>query len=350
MSITTEFFGTSAKGLPVERINLQNSKGMSCSLITHGATVQSLLVPDRQGQLTDMILGYDSLDRYESTANPFHGATLGRHAGRVGGAAFELNGKLVQLTANEGRNNLHSCPEGLNQVVWGYEIITTDPEPAVRLTYHSPDGESGFPGNLACHVTYRLTSDNALWIKYDAAADQDTVINLTNHSYFNLAGQGSGSVLDHELILESDEFTPVDAELLPDGRILKVSGTPFDFRQAKAIGRDIGADNEQLRLCAGYDHNFVVLGTPGALRLCAMVREPKSGRTLSVETTSPGVQLYTGNFLDETGKAGRAYARHGGFCLETQYFPNSFQHKHFPSPIFKAGEPFRHTTVYRFSI
>ncbi len=349
MSVSIQPFGKTAKGLPVDLIKLVNGNGMACNLITYGATIQSLFVPDQQGHLTDVTLGFDTIEGYESAANPFFGATVGRHANRIEGAAFELNGKLVQITANEGRNNLHSCPDGFNQVVWNYHILDKGDEPAVVFSYHSPDGESGFPGNLDCQVTFKLTADNAVAISYDAVADQDTVMNLTNHAYFNLAGQGSGPVLGHELVLDADQYTPMSAESLPDGRIAAVAGTPFDFTKAKAIGRDIQADDEQLRFGLGYDHNFVVRGEIGVLRPCAKAFEPVSGRTMVVETTSPAVQLYTGNFLKgEAGKGQATYGKNGGFCLETQFYPNSFKHKHFPSPIFKAGEHFKHTTVYRF--
>ena len=350
MSVTIQSFGTTAKGQSVDRITLANRAGMACSLITYGATIQSLLVPDANGKLADVVLGYDGLAQYESDANPYFGATVGRHANRIGGAAFELNGKTVRLTANEGRNNLHSGPDGFNQVVWDYEITDQGEEPAVKFSYVSPDGESGYPGNLTCHVTFQLIAANAIIISYDAVADQDTVINLTNHAYFNLAGQGSGSILNHVLQIKADFITAIDAECLPTGEIAPVAGTPFDFRQPKPIGRDIYEDDEQLRFGAGYDHNFVLSGDIGELFVCITAVEPKSGRKMLVETTSPGVQLYTGNQMKlDTGKNGATYHQHGGFCLETQYYPNSLAHPHFPSPIFKAGEPFKHTTVYRFA-
>jgi aldose 1-epimerase len=349
MSVSIQSFGTTAKGQSVDRITLANNAGMSCSLITYGAAIQSLLVPDATGQLADVVLGYDGLAQYESDANPYFGATVGRHANRIGGAAFELNGKTFRLTANEGRNNLHSGPDGFNQVVWDYEIIDEGAEPVVKFTYVSPDGESGFPGNLTCHVTFQLIKASALIIDYAAVSDQDTVINLTNHAYFNLAGQGSGSILDHVLQIEADYITAIDAECLPTGEIAPVDETPFDFRQPKPIGWDIHADDEQLRFGAGYDHNFILAGDIGELFIGITVSEPISGRVMVVETTSPGVQLYTGNQMKlDTGKNGAIYHQHGGFCLETQYYPNSLAHPHFPSPVFKAGEPFRNTTIYRF--
>lgn len=349
MSVSIRPFGKTAKGQPVDLVSLVNGHGMTCNLISYGATIQSLLVPGKNGQLTDVTLGFDTIEGYESAANPFFGATVGRHANRIAGAAFELNGQLIQITANEGRNNLHSCPDGFNQVVWDYTVLEQGDEPAVEFFYHSPDGESGFPGNLDCKVTFRLTAGNAIAISYDAVADQDTVMNFTNHAYFNLAGQGSGPVLDHQLMLAADSFTPMDAESLPDGRIAAVAGTPFDFTTSKAIGRDIAADDQQLRFGLGYDHNFVLRGETGVLRLCAKAFEPVSGLAMTVETTSPAVQLYTGNFLNGVaGKGQSVYGKNGGFCLETQFYPNSFQHKHFPSPVVKAGDHFLHTTIYQF--
>ncbi len=347
MSVAVEFFGTTADNRKVDLIKLTNSAGSVCSLIQYGAAIQSLVIA-YEGAKTDVALGFDALDRYEDPSNPSHGAIVGRHANRIENAEFELGGKIYSLFANEGRNNLHSSPKSFSRVVWDYEVLDNSGEPSVRFSYLSPDGESGFPGNLKCHVVYRLTSDNALSIEYDAVSDQETVINLTSHVYLNLSG--GGDILEHELKLEADEYTPVNAELIPDGRIESVKGTPFDFRTFKTIGRDIAADDEQLKFGLGYDHNFILRGEIGKLRPCAVVLEPHSGRSMTVETTSPAVQLYTGNQIKpETGKNGATYHRFSGLCLETQFYPNSLKHKHFPSPIFKAGEHFSHKTVFKFA-
>jgi len=346
MSVSVKLFGKTSKGVPVDLIELQNSKGTTCRLIQYGAAIQSLIIADERGK-TDVVLGFDELSAYEDPANPSHGAVVGRHANRIENAEFELGGQVYRLFANEGRNNLHSAPVSFSTVVWDYEILDKGEEPAVKFSYLSRDGEAGFPGNLDCSVIYTLTSDNALYIEYDAVSDKDTVINLTNHAYFNLAG--GGSILDHELQIEADEFSPVNSELLPDGRLLPVEGTPFDFRTPKKIRQDIGEADEQLAFGMGYDHNFVLRGEIGRLRPCARVREPVSGRTMVVETTSAGVQLYTGNQMKPVkGKGGATYDKFGGLCLETQYYPNSLKHRHFPSPVFKAGEHFRHKTIFRF--
>lgn len=363
MSISISSFGWTQAGQPVDRLELINRNGLVCRLITFGAAVQALLVPSRQGQLVDVVLGYDTLDRYESPDNPSHGAIVGRHANRIEGAAFTLNGVVYRLMANEGRNNLHSSPVRFDRVIWTYEVLDDGGEPAVRFHYQSPDGESGFPGNLTCRVVYRLTADNTLLIEYEAVADQDTVVNLTNHAYFNLNGHASGDVLGHRLSIAADEMTPVNAESLPDGRIVPVASTPFDFRTEKAVGQDIASTDEQMRIGHGYDHNFVLrqnstksaAHTPPRLmppvHPCAVLYAPESGITMTVETTSPGVQLYTGNFLDEKDcKDGATYQPRFGLCLETHYFPNSLRHSHFPSPVLKAGQFFRHLTACTFTI
>lgn len=363
MSISISSFGWTQAGQPVDRLELINRNGLICRLITFGAAVQALLVPSRQGQLVDVVLGYDTLDRYESPDNPSHGAIVGRHANRIEGAAFTLNGVVYQLMANEGRNNLHSSPVRFDRVVWTCEVLDDGGEPAVRFHYLSPDGESGFPGNLTCRVIYRLTADNTLLIEYDAIADQDTVINLTNHAYFNLNGHASGDVLSHRLSIAADEMTPVNAESLPDGRIVPVASTPFDFRTEKAVGQDIASQDEQMRFGHGYDHNFVLRqnSTNHAAHMpsrlmppvhpCAVLRAPESGITMTVETTLPGLQLYTGNFLDEKAcKDGATYQPRSGLCLETHYFPNSLRHSHFPSPILKAGQFYGHLAAFKFTV
>ena len=346
MSIAVKRFGTTADGKEVDIITLTNAVGSECSLIQYGAAIQSLRIA-AGGAKTDVALGFDELSQYESPSNPSHGAVIGRHANRVENAEFELNGKTYRLFANEGKNNLHSAPASFVHAVWSYEIVADGEEPSVRFTYFSPDGEAGFPGNVNCSATYTLSKSNALSLEYDAVSDADTVINLTNHVYLNLAG--GGDILGHELRLDADAYTPVNAGLVPDGRIYPVEGTPFDFRSFKPIGRDINEDDEQLHFGLGYDHNFVLRGGEGALRPCAELREPHSGRKLTVSTTLPGLQLYTGNQIPACkGKGGKDMGHFSGLCLETQFFPNALRCKEFKSPIFKAGEHFRHKTVYTF--
>ncbi|MDD2534365.1 MAG: galactose mutarotase [Eubacteriales bacterium] len=347
MSVHVKSFGQTKHGEAVDLITLESRTGMSCNLMSYGATIQSLLVPSTTGERVDVVLGYETLAEYEKPTNPFHGATVGRNANRIAKARIELNGNVYPLAATEGRNNLHSMPNGLDKVVWSYEIIDPGDTPVVKFHYVSPDGESGFPGRMPCDVIYQLTADHALSISYNAVSDHDTVINLTNHAYFNLKGAGKGTILDHTLEIAADFYTPIDQELLPDGRLEPVIDTPFDFDKAKPMGQAITATDQQLTYGTGYDHNYVIRGANGELRFCARAVEPVSGLTMTVETTSPGVQIYTGNHLNESGKGGY-YAANDAFCLETQYYPNSLLHAHFPSPIFPAGVHFRHQTVYRF--
>ena len=325
---------------------------MACSLIAYGAAIQSLLVPDLHGRFDDVVLGFDSLAEYENKGNPFMGAAIGRHANRIENSCFEIGGRIFTMTPNNGRNNLHSGPAGFNSVVWTLTALNDGEEPSIRFTYESPDGESGFPGNLTANIVYRLTSSNGLEIKYDAVADQTTVINLTNHAYFNLAGHNTGNILAHELQIEAESFTPITCDCLPDGKIWPVEGSALDFRVPKKIGQDIFKQEQQIHFGHGYDHNYVVRSSNClSLQKCATLTEAISGRRMIVETTSPGVQLYTGNHLKlKNCKQGADYDRHGGLCLETQYYPNSLRHRHFPSPIFDTGKHFIHQTSYRFEI
>lgn len=342
-------FGHLPDGQPVQKFVLANERGTRCSLISYGGAIQEFWVADRQGQLADVVLGYDNLEGYLGKTNPHHGALIGRHGNRIEDASFILNGKTYQLARNNGRNHLHGGPGGFDHVVWQGDILIDDPEPAVRFAYSSPDGEEGYPGTLTCSVVYTLTRDNSLRIDYDAVSDQDTVINLTNHAYFNLAGQGQGKILDHQVQLDADYFTEINSECLPNGNIDAVANTALDFRTFKSVGRDIQAAEAQIRFGNGYDHNFVLRSLSRGLKIVGKVREPQSGRVMTVATTLPGVQLYTGNGMKpDTGKGGTVYGPHSGLCLETQFFPNALRHAHFPSPIFRAGEHFRHTTVYSF--
>ena len=316
-----------------------------------GAAVVSLKVPDRHGKTDDVVLGYDDLDGYLHDKSYF-GATVGRYANRIAHGKFTLNGTTYTLAKNDGENHLHGGVRGFNKVVWEAKDVSIAGAAALQLNYLSKDGEEGYPGNLSVQVTYTLTNNNELKIDYSATTDKDTVVNLTHHSYFNLAGQGKGDILQHQLLLHASRFTPVDATLIPTGEIRSVKGTPLDFASATAIGSRIGQDDEQLKLGHGYDHNFVLDGgTEGAPVLAAQVYEPSSGRVMEVWTTQPGVQFYSGNFLDDTirGKSGSTYRRRAAFCLETQHFPDSPNKPNFPSTILKPGSQFKSSTTYKFS-
>lgn len=318
-------------------------------LTNYGAALVSLYALDRRGEASDVVLGYDTLEEYIKDTKHF-GVVVGRYANRIAQAQFTLGGKVYKLAANNGRNHLHGGPAGFAKRVWEPEVIPAAAGEALKLSYFSPHGEEGYPGSVQVEVVYSATGTGGLRIDYSATADQDTVLNLTNHAYFNLAGQGQGLILDHELELYADFFTPTDAESLPTGEILRVEGTPFDFRTKTPIGARIEAEHEQLRFGKGYDHNWVIRREDWGLARAARVEHPASGRVLEVLTTKPGIQFYSGNYLDGVlGKGGARYGRRSGFCLETQYFPNSPRHLHFPSPILRAGERYEHTTIYQFS-
>jgi aldose 1-epimerase len=341
--VRMEAFGK-ADGKPVELYTLTNAKGMKAQIMTYGATLTGLWVPDRDGKLADVVLGFDDLQGYLK-GHPFFGSTVGRVANRIAKGKFTLDGREYKLFVNNGPNTLHGGKKGFDKVIWTAAPVKGN---AVKFTYKSSDGEEGYPGNLTASVTYTLTDDNELRLDYEATADKATPVNLTNHSYFNLAGQGSGTILGHELTLEADKYTPPDDTLIPTGEIKAVKGTPLDFTTPHTIGERI----DQLKdKTGGYDHNFVLNGGGKKLAPAARVREPKSGRVMEVLTTEPGVQLYTGNFLDGKlqGKGGAAYPKHGALCLETQHFPDSVNHANFPSTILRPGATFRSTTVYKFS-
>lgn len=340
-------FGKTDTGEQVELYTLTNSKGVAAAITNYGGILVSLKVPDRAGQLADVVLGFDALDGYLK-AHPYFGAIIGRYGNRIAKARFTLNGVEYQLARNEGENSLHGGIKGFDKAVWTAKEI--DGGKGLELTYLSKDGEEGFPGNLAVTVTYSLNDENELKIDYAATTDKDTVVNLTNHSYFNLAGQGEGDVLGHVVTINADRFTPVDAKLIPTGELRPVEGTPFDFRSPRGIGERINDKDEQLVLGKGYDHNFVLNRTGEGLALAARVVEPKTGRVMEVLTTEPGMQFYTGNFLDGTitGKGGKVYRQRYGFCLETQHFPDSPNKPEFPSVVLKPGEQYRSTTIYRF--
>ena len=344
-------FGKTGDGKQVDLYVLSNKNGVEVDITNFGAAVVSLKVPDRHGKTDDVVLGYDDLDGYLHDKSYF-GATVGRYANRIAHGKFTLNGTTYTLAKNDGENHLHGGVRGFNKVVWEAKDVSIAGAAALQLNYLSKDGEEGYPGNLSVQVTYTLTNNNELKIDYAATTDKDTVLNLTHHSYFNLAGQGKGDILQHQLLLHASRFTPVDATLIPTGEIRSVKGTPLDFASATAIGSRIGQDDEQLKLGHGYDHNFVLDGgTEGAPVLAAQVYEPSSGRVMEVWTTQPGVQFYSGNFLDDTirGKSGSTYRRRAAFCLETQHFPDSPNKPNFPSTILKPGSQFKSSTTYKFS-
>ena len=344
-------FGKTPDGEPVDLYTLTNKNGVEAAITTFGGSVVSLKVPDRSGKLGDVVLGFDSVDGYANNTS-YIGALIGRYGNRIGHAQFKLEGKTYTLAKNNGENTLHGGIKGFNKAVWTAKEVSAKDGQALELTYLSKDGEEGFPGNLYVRVIYTLTDSNALKMDYSATTDKDTVLNLTNHSYFNLAGPGSEEVLSHVLMIEADKFTPVDSGLIPTGELRDVAGTPFDFRKPTAMGARINADDEQIKLGGGYDHNFVLrrkLGDP--ISLAARVVEPTTGRVVEVWTTEPGVQFYTGNFLDGSlkGKGGISYTKRSAFCLETQHFPDSPNKPKFPSTELKPGERYDTTTIYKFS-
>jgi aldose 1-epimerase len=343
-------FGKAKNGDTVYRFVLTNSKGVEAVVISYGATLVSLKTPDRNGKSADIVLGYDTLDGYEQDKS-FFGATIGRYGNRIAGGQFTLNGTVFHMPKNDGPNSLHGGTRGFNKRIWTGVDRSRDDAQVLELSYASQDGEEGYPGTLKVQVTYTLPAEaNELRIDYSATTDKDTVVNLTNHSYFNLSGVASQEILDHQLLLHALEFTPVDSTLIPTGELRAVRGGPFDFTKATAIGARIGQDDEQLKFGKGYDHNWVLERTEkGGLQVAAEVFEPTSGRVLEVRTTEPGLQFYTGNFLDGTvpGKGGQLYGHHTGFCLETQHFPDSPNHPNFPSTVLRPGQVYRSTTVFR---
>src|ERR1700756_3716883 len=352
-NIRKQPFGKTASGDQIDLYSLANKKGMEVSITNFGATVVTLRVPDRAGKSADVVLGYDTLEGYENGKSYF-GATVGRYANRIAGGKFSIDGKTSALPKNDGPNTLHGGIVGFNKKVWTARELTSSGSVTLEMTYLSADGEEGFPGNLSVKVVFTLPSDrNELKIDYSATTDKDTVLNLSNHSYFNLAGEGNGDILDHVMRLHAKQFTPVDKTLIPTGELSDVAGTPMDFNTATPIGKRINDNYEQLVFGKGYDHNWVLARSGGGngLTLAAEASDPKSGRTLAVLTTEPGVQFYSGNFLDGSakGKGGKAYGQRAAFCLETQHFPDSPNHPNFPSTLLKPGSVFHSETVFRFS-
>jgi aldose 1-epimerase len=346
-SITQVPFGE-ADGKPVTLYTLRNAKGAEAKIMNYGGLVQSLSMPDRTGKFDDIVLGYDNLAGYIKET-PYFGALVGRYGNRIGGAKFTLDGQTYTLAANNGPNSLHGGIKGFDKVVWNVVKVTAN---SLELQYLSKDGEEGFPGNLNVTAIYTLTDDNALRLDFKATTDKATVCNLTHHSYFNLAGQGKGSILGHEVYINSDKTTPVDKNLITTGEYAAVEGTPFDFRKPTAIGARIDNPDTQLQYGPGYDHNWVINNPPGKLGLQARVHEPTTGRVMEVWSDEPGLQFYAGNFLDGsiTGKGGAVYQRRNGFCMEPQHFPDSPNKANFPSVVLRPGQTFKNTIMYKFSV
>jgi len=350
--VKKESFGATAEGVPVDLYTLTNANGMQVRAVTYGGIILSLRVSDRDGKLGDVVLGYDALDGYLK-ASPYFGSIIGRYGNRIARGRFTLDGKEYTLAVNNEPNALHGGRKGFDKVVWRAESFKNEAGVGVVFSYTSPDGEEGYPGKLEATVTYTLDDANKLSFDYHAVTDKATPVNLTQHTYFNLAGDGQGDILGHELMLKAKRFTPVDRTLIPTGEIRSVAGTPFDFTTPHAIGARIGAEDEQIKFGGGYDHNFVLDRDAGdSLQLAARVHEPTSGRVMEVSTTEPGVQFYSGNFLDGsiTGKGGHVYRHRTGFCLETQHYPDSPNQPEFPSTILEPGQEYRSRTVYAFSV
>ncbi|MCC7054497.1 MAG: galactose mutarotase [Gemmatimonadaceae bacterium] len=349
--VQTAPFGTLPSGQAVTQYTLKNANGIELRAITYGGIITSLKTPDKTGAFADIVLGYDNLDGYLKTT-PYFGAIVGRYGNRIAKGKFTLDGTTHTLATNNGPNALHGGVVGFDKVLWTGKPVTVAGGQAVEFSYTSKDGEEGYPGTLQVTVRYTLTDSNQLQIEYHATTDKATPVNITQHSYFNLAGDGSGDVLKHEVTLNADRFTPVDSTLIPTGALQSVAGTPFDFRKPTAIGARINDTDTQLKNGGGYDHNWVLTRNGEGLSAAAHVYEPTSGRTLHVETTEPGVQFYTGNFLDGTitGKSGHVYKYRNGFCLETQHFPDSPNQAAFPSTILKPGAEHVSRTVFTFGV
>ncbi|MGI5171088.1 aldose epimerase family protein [Spirillospora sp. CA-253888] len=353
LTIAKEPFGTLPDGTAVWRYTLGSGHGMKARILTYGGIVQSLEVPDRRGRPGNVTLGFPKLDGYLSSAyrteNPYFGAIIGRYGNRIGGAKFTLDGRTYQVPANDGTNSLHGGTTGFDQRVWKAQAVKTRDGASLRLTYVSPDGEMGYPGTLSTTVTYTVTPKNELRIRYQATTDKPTVLNLTNHAYFNLAGEGSGDVYGHKLKINASRYTPVDSTLIPTGALSPVRGTPLDFTRPRAVGERIRDGHQQMVYGRGYDHNYVLDGT--GMKTAARVTEPTTGRVMEVRTDQPGLQFYSGNFLTGrlVGTSGTMYRQGDGFCLETQHFPDSPNRPRFPSTTLRPGQTYDSTSVYAFS-
>ena len=352
-------FGMTHRGEAVSLYTLKNAHGMQAKVLDYGGIIVSLRVPDRNGRLDDVVLGFDSLGDYER-GSPYFGAIIGRYGNRIARGRFTLDGRTYTLATNNGPNHLHGGVRGFDKVIWSVTPFQQSDSVGLVMNYTSPDGEEGYPGTLRATVTYTLTDKNEFIFDYQATTDRPTPVNLTQHSYFNLAGDGKGDILGHVVTLNADRFTPVDSTLIPTGEMKSVAGTPFDFRTSTAIGARIDRNDEQLRYGRGYDHNFVLNkggrggkgGIEGDVTLAAHVYEPTTGRVMEISTTEPGLQFYSGNFLDSTlrGKQGVVYGRRSGFAMETQHFPDSPNKPAFPSTILRPGEEYRSRTIYRFGV
>ena len=352
-TLTQKPFGKTADGTPVTLYTLTNANGVQAQITNYGGTLVSLRTPDRKGRLGDIVLGWDTLTGYLN-GHTYFGALIGRYGNRIAKGKFTLEGTDYKLAVNNGPNSLHGGVRGFDKVVWKSTPLTKSVSGGVgiQLTYLSPDGEEGYPGNLTVKATWTLTDDNALKLEYTAQTDSATVINLTAHPYFNLNGAGNGTVLNHIVYLNADRYTPTDATAIPTGEISSVAGTPFDFRKPTAIGARIGANNQQIKFGSGYDHNFVLNHKEGDTEiLAARVSSPTTGRILEVYTSEPGIQFYTGNFLNgkDIGHGGKAYPRRSAFCLEAQHYPDSPNHSDFPTTTLQPGDTYRSTTTYKFS-
>ena len=349
-ALQKENWGKTDTGEEIFLYTLRNSSGIEVRVTNYGGRVVSLKTPDRKGLFGDIVLGFDNLAGYLAK-NPYFGALVGRYANRIANGEFALNGTRYSVARNNGQNSLHGGWKGFDKRIWDAHEIVAGDDPELELSYLSADGEEGYPGNLQVTVRYTLTSSNELRLDYGATTDKDTVLNLTNHSYFDLSGQGTGKILDYEVTIDADRFTPVNAHLIPTGELRTVEGTPFDFRRPKPIGSRIEEKNEQLKLALGYDHNFVLNTTGSRPSLAASAGDPQTGRVLEVLTTQPGLQFYTGNHLDGSvvGKNGIAYGFRSAVCFETQHFPDSPNQPSFPSTELKAGQRYQGTTMFRFS-
>lgn len=346
--ISQAAFGRLPDGSTAQLFTLRNADGMEVKITNYGGIVTSIKVPDRHGVLGDVVLGYDSLDGYLAST-PYFGAIVGRYANRIAKGRFTLDGATYKLAVNNGPNSLHGGLRGFDKALWKARVANTKAGPALELSYLSRDMEEGYPGNLRVTARYTLTPDDSLRLELTARTDRATVVNLTQHSYFNLAGKGT--ILDDRVFIDADRFTPVDATQIPTGELRRVDGTPFDFRKPTAVGARIGDADEQLKFGGGYDHNYVLNNKPGELKLAARVTDPSSGRVLEVSTTEPGLQFYTGNSLDGTitGKGGWTYQRRDALCLEAQHFPDSPNHPDFPSTVLRPGQVYRNTIVFHFA-
>ncbi len=351
MAWTKEPFGTALNGAMTERYILTNKNGVSASFTNLGGTWLTMIVPDQDSRMEDVLMGYGTAE--DQQKGPGHmGEIIGRNANRIGDACFTLNGITYALTINHAnKNNIHSGPDFFRDRIWDTEITEQEDETTIHFSLFSPDGDQGYPGNASITVSYTLTSDNSVRLDFSMDTDEDTICNLTNHAYFNLGGHNCGRILDHKVWMDADFFTKADETSTPTGELVPVKGTPMDFNTAKTIGQDIDQDYEPLTAAGGYDHNWVLNHPEGVLSLCAKVSDEQSGRMMEVYTDLPGIQFYTSNIINTTlGKDGTAYLPRSGYCFETQYFPNAINIPSFPSPVLKAGETFHSTTIYKFTL